>query len=507
MTTETGAQMTVPAITIFDLEFTAWECSMASHWLRPGEFKEVVQIGALRVDARTFKVLDKFTGATFADVAEASRSQIAQAVKVAAAAAAAGPRPPFERATVLRQAAVLVERHRQRFVNIMVAEAGFTVTDASGEVDRAIVTLNLSAEEATRLTGDMVPFAASPGAHRRLGFTMRFPVGVVCAITPFNSPLNTVLHKVAPAYAGGNAVVLKPSAYTPLTGALLGEVLLEAGMEPGYISVLQGEGDTVGTALLEEQDINFYTFTGSTRVGRIIQQAAGLRRTQMELGSIASTIVCADADLERAIPKLANASLRKAGQVCTSVQRLYVDRRVFDEVAERLVAFAATLPAGDPRDPATRVGPLITEQAAIRTESWVKEAQERGARVLRGGQRTRSVIDPVLITDVPDDGRVWCQEVFAPLLALRPFEDFDAALAGANDTPFGLSAGVFTQNIDRALKASRTLRFGTIQINETSSARSDVMPFGGVKDSGFGKEGPSHSIREMTEERLVIFNP
>ena len=454
-----------------------------------------------------FAVEDKFTGRKIADVSTATREQVHQAVQLAKKAVDAGAPAPHDRGQTLRRAAVLLDKQRQRFIDVMVAEAGFTIVDAAGEVDRAMVTLNLSAEEATRLTGEMVPFAASPGAHKRLGFTQRFPIGVVCAITPFNSPLNTVLHKVAPAYAAGNSVVLKPSAFTPLTSALLGEVLLEAGMPEQFLAILQGEGDTVGAWLLEEQDVAFYTFTGSTRVGRIIQQAAGLRRTQMELGSIASTLVCADADLDRAIAKIANAGLRKAGQVCTSVQRLYVDRRIADEVASRLVAYAATLPAGDPRDPATRVGPLITEQAAIRAKSWLNEARAGGARILCGGKRSRSVIDPVVITDVPEDGRVWCQEAFAPLLALRAFDDFDAAMTSANDTPFGLAAGVFTQDIDRALKAARTLRFGTIQINETSSARSDVMPFGGVKDSGFGKEGPSHAIREMTEERLVVFNP
>lgn len=454
-----------------------------------------------------FVVDDKFTGETIATMSEATREQVSQAVRIARKAVDAGPPAPHDRSVVLRRAADLLEARRSRFVDAMTTEAGFTLVDANNEIDRAKVTLTLCANEATQLTGEMVPFAASPGAHKRIGFTQRFPVGVVCAITPFNSPLNTVLHKVAPAYGAGNAVVLKPSAFTPLTSALLGEVLLEAGMPAPFLSILQGEGDTVGSWLLEEEDVAFYTFTGSTRVGRIIQRAAGLRRTQMELGSIASTFVAADADLERAIPKIANAGLRKAGQVCTSVQRLYVDRRIADEVAQRLVEFASTLVAGDPRDPATRVGPLITEQAAIRAESWIGEAVAAGAQVLCGGARRRSVIDPVIMAKVPDEGRVWCQEAFAPLIALRPFDDFDAALDSANSTPFGLAAGIFTQDIDRALKAAGTLRFGTVQINETSSARSDVMPFGGVKDSGFGKEGPHYAMREMTEERLVVFNP
>lgn len=456
---------------------------------------------------RRFPVLDKYTGQQVAEVCESTREQVAQAVRCTYEAVQLGAPAPHERAQVLRRAADILETRREHFVQVMTAEAGFTLADASGEVDRAMITLRLSAEEAVRLVGEMVPFAASPGAEKRLGFTQRFPIGVVCAITPFNSPLNTVFHKVAPAYAGGNAVVLKPSAYTPLTSALLGEVLLAAGMPPAFLAITQGEGDSVGAWLLEEQDVAFYTFTGSTRVGRIIQQAAGLRRTQMELGSIASTLICADADLERAIPKIANAGLRKAGQVCTSVQRLYVHRSLVDEVSRRLVDYAATLRAGDPRDPAIRVGPLITEQAAIRAETWLREAVAAGARLLCGGKRTGSVVEPTILTDVPANERVWCQEAFAPLLALRPFDDFDEALASANDTPYGLSAGVFTQDIDRALKAARTLRFGTVQINETSSARSDVMPFGGVKDSGFGKEGPGYSVREMTEERLVIFNP
>lgn len=454
-----------------------------------------------------FTVEDKFSGRPIAEVASATREQVAQAVRAAKAAVDGGPPAPHDRAQVLRRAAGLMEAYRRRFVDIMAAEAGFTIADANGEIDRAAVTLNLSADEALRLVGEVIPFGASPGAHRRMGFTQRFPIGVVCAITPFNAPLNTVLHKVAPAYAAGNSVVLKPSAFTPLTGALLAELLLEAGMPPAFLAVLQGDGDSVGTWLLQEQDIAFYTFTGSTRVGRIIQQAAGLRRTQMELGSIASTIVCADADLERAIPKIANAGLRKAGQVCTSVQRLYVHRDIAEEVGQRLAAFAATLKAGDPRDPETKVGPLISEQAAIRAESWLREAQQCGARILCGGQRERSVIAPAIVTQAPDGGRVWCEEAFAPLLALRPFDDFDEAIRDANSTPYGLAAGVFTQDIDRALRAAATLRFGTVQINETSSARADVMPFGGVKDSGFGKEGPAYAIREMTEERLVVFNP
>ncbi|WP_033840163.1 aldehyde dehydrogenase family protein, partial [Bordetella bronchiseptica] len=326
------------------------------------------------------------------------------------------------------------------------------------------------------------------------------------AITPFNAPLNTVLHKVAPAFAAGNAVVLKPSAFTPLTSALLARVLLEAGMPPEFLAVVQGEGDDVGTWLLEEQDVAFYTFTGSTRVGRIIQRAAGLRRTQMELGSIASTIVCADADLEAAVPRIANAAFRKAGQVCTSIQRLYVEDALKNELIERLSRYLDDMPAGDPRAVATRVGPMISEAAATRAQAWIAEAVEAGARLVRGGERQGAVVQPAVLADVPESCSAWGTEVFSPMVSVRGFARFDDVLASANDTPYGLAAGIFTNDHARIMSAVRSLRFGTVHINETSSARCDVMPFGGVKDSGFGKEGPGYAAREMTEERLIVFN-
>ncbi len=452
-------------------------------------------------------VIDKYSGEQIALVSAATSAQVTQAVQIAQQAMERGAPPPAERAAILRRAATLLAERRTAFVDVMVAEAGFTQPDAAGEVDRAIITLGLTAEECTRIVGEMVPFAASPGAHQRLGYTVRHPIGIVAAITPFNSPLNTVLHKVAPAFGAGNAVLLKPSEYTPLTSALLAQVLLDAGMPVDFLAMLQGCGDTVGSALLAAPEVAFYTFTGSTRVGRIIQQAAGLRRTQMELGSIASTIVCADADLDKAIPKLVNAAFRKAGQVCTSVQRLYVERPVFDTVAQRLKDAAGAFPAGNPRDAATRVGPLINEAAAQRAEQWIQEAVAAGAQLLCGGQREGSVIQPAVLIRGAAHTSAWCMEAFAPLLSLEPFDHLDEAIAGANSTPYGLSAGVFTTNINKAFLATQKLRFGTVQINETSSARSDVMPFGGVKDSGFGKEGPWHAMREMTEERLVVFNP
>jgi succinate-semialdehyde dehydrogenase/glutarate-semialdehyde dehydrogenase len=451
-------------------------------------------------------VLDKFGGDEIAGVAHASRGDVAEAVACAKAAFERGAPPPYDLARSLERAAALVLAHKDRFISFMMAEAGLTAADAGGDLDRSIVTLRLCAEEATRIVGETVPFGSSPGQHNRLGFTLRVPLGVVCAITPFNSPLNVVLHKVGPALAAGNPVILKPSALTPLCSALLCELLVEAGIPADFIQLVHGEGETVGRWLLEEQDIAFYSFTGSTRVGLAIQRAAGLRRTQLELGSIASTLVCADADLDRAIPRIANAAFRKAGQVCTSTQRLYVQQSVFEEVVARLCSAAEKMPVGDPDVAGTLIGPMISEQAAGRASAWVEEAKLAQARIRIGGTQTGSVMVPTVITDARDGQKVIDQEIFAPVVSVLPFSDLDEALVGANNTPYGLSAGIFTQNINQALEAAKKLRFGAIHINETSSCRADAMPFGGVKASGFGHEGPRYAIRELTEERLVTFN-
>ncbi len=462
--------------------------------------------GQWRMAERRFSVVDKYTQATIAEPYHASSDDVGHAIAAAASAFERGPVPPVERARFLRKAAELVDRNRQRLIDIMVAETGFTPSDSEGDLNRTIVTLNLCAEEATRIVGETVAFAATPGQHDRLGFTIRVPLGVVCAITPFNSPLNTVAHKIAPALAAGNPVVLKPSNLTPVTAAALCEILVEAGVPEGFLSLLQGSGSTIGAQLVADPRIAFYNFTGSTEVGRVIQQGAGLRRTQMELGSIASTIVCADADIARAIPRIANAGFRKAGQVCTSVQRLYVEKSAFDSVVGQLVKAAEGMKAGDPRAPDTRVGPMITEKEAQRAEAWIVEARESQARVMHGGTREGAVLTPTVVTNVVPGMKVVDREIFAPCIAVVPFTDLSDAVQHANNTPYGLSSGIFTQDVNKALDAARSLRFGAIHINETSSSRADGMPFGGVKDSGFGHEGPKYAIRELTEERLITLN-
>jgi succinate-semialdehyde dehydrogenase/glutarate-semialdehyde dehydrogenase len=449
-------------------------------------------------------VIDKYRLETGAHVGTADPEQAVHAVASAHAAFRRGAPGPHERGVILERAAALVESRHDVFVRTMQMEAGFTVADATGEARRCVQTLKLSAEEARRLAGEVVPLAGAPNQAGRVGFTLRVPLGVVAAITPFNSPLNTVAHKIAPAFAAGNAVILKPASATPLTACKLAEVLLEAGMPRGFLSVLLGSGQ-VAEWLLADERVRFFAFTGSTEVGRKIQQAAGLRRTQMELGSIACTILCDDARLDSALPKVVNAGYRKAGQVCTSVQLLLVHASLVDEVQSRLAKLVQALPFGDPRDPNTVVGPLISEKEAIRVESWVEEAVAKGARRLAGGGRMGAVVPPVLLASIDESMKVGCREVFGPVVCIVPFETLDEAIARVNATPYGLAAGIFTNRLDEAFAAARRLEVGGVHVNETSSSRVDLMPYGGSKDSGFGREGPRYAVHEMTEERIVTF--
>jgi acyl-CoA reductase-like NAD-dependent aldehyde dehydrogenase len=448
------------------------------------------------------EVLDKFRLVPCARMHIASQDQVHAAVAAAHDAYVKSTLTAYDRGAILDRAAVLIEGRREQLVQVICSEAGFTLSDAEGELRRCIQTFRLSAEEARRLTGEMIPLEGAPQQAGRLGFTIPVPLGVVCAITPFNAPANTVAHKIAPAIAAGNAVIVKPSSSTPQTANRLAEVLIEAGLPTAMISVLHG-GAKVANWLIDEPAIRFFAFTGSTEVGREIQQRAGLRRTQMELGSIAFTVVCADANLDVALPKIVGAAYRKAGQVCTSIQTLLVERSRLQEVETRLTEAVKSLPYGDPRDPKTQVGPVINVAAAERIERWIQQAVGKGARLLAGGRREGAVVSPTLLADVGRDCDVSCQEVFGPVMSIEPFDSIDEAIARVNSTPFGLASGFFTNRLDFALSAVRRLHVGGVHINETSSSRVDLMPYGGSKDSGFGREGPRYAVHEMTEMRMV----
>lgn len=460
--------------------------------------------GEWRHDGRPVPLVNPYTAETIAEVMTATDAQVDEAVASLAAVFRGGPPPPLhERHRVLRRASQLVEDRRDLLVRTMVAESGFTVQDAMTEVTRASETLLLCAEESRRIAGEMVPMEGAPGTSGRLGFTVRGPLGVVCAITPFNSPLNTVAHKVGPALAAGNAVVLKPAPATPMSSVLLVRILLDAGVPRGRIALLHGDGPDVGQRLLEHPEIRFYAFTGSTAVGEHIARTIGLRRRQLELGSIASTLVCPDARLDVAVPLIVAAAFRKAGQVCTSVQRLYVHEDVLEETTERLLDRVRSLQVGDPTDPATFVGTLIDESAARRVESWARTAVEGGAEMLGGGERDGALLQPIVLRGVDPRMEVICREVFGPLVSIVPFRDLERALEQVNDTPFGLAAGVFTEDLSSAIAVASRLEVGSVHINQTSSSRVDLMPYSGAKVSGYGQEGPRYAIREMTEERLI----
>lgn len=446
---------------------------------------------------------DKYSGETVAEVHYPSRPQTEAALAALADAQARIRWTPYERYQVLARASELLAERADEAAKTVVTDSGFTLGDARREVARAAQTLLLCGEEAKRLAGEMVPIEGAPGVTDRLAFTVYHPLGVVCAITPFNSPLNTVLHKVGPALAAGNAVLLKPASQTPLTGALVIELLLAAGAPPELLALLNGEGRTVGQWLLESQVPAFYAFTGSTEVGEHIHRTIGLRRAQLEMGSISSTIICDDADLDRCLPLCVNAAFRKAGQVCTSVQRLYAHEAVMTDVLTGLAKLLNGKKVGDPGDPDTFVGPLISPDEARRVESWTNAATGQGAEVVAGGHRDSAVVSPTVLAGVTPDMTVMAREIFGPVVVVRKFGELEPAIDEINDTPYGLAAGIFTRDLDRALTAAQRLRMGSVHINETSSSRVDLMPYTGVKASGLGKEGPWWAIREMSEERLI----
>lgn len=452
-------------------------------------------------------VLDKFTGEPVTSVACSDKAQVSDAVGSVVRGQQGISWGPVDRFRALSRASELLLEQADDVVATIIADSGFTVADASREVERAAQTLLISGEEAKRLVGEMVPLEGAPGVQNRIGYTMFRPVGVVCAITPFNSPLNTLLHKVAPALAAGNSVVVKPALQTPRTADRALRLLLEAGIPADLLAFVYGPGHAVGQYLLDDPRPAFYAFTGSTEVGRLVQRSAGLRRVQLEMGSLSSTIICADANVETAAAKVAAAAFRKAGQVCTSVQRLYVERQVVPQLTADLLTIVSGWKAGNPALPDTNVGPVISPAEAARISKWVDDAIAGGASVAVGGSRDGNVIEPTVLTEANRDMLIMSREIFGPVVVLCPYNDLDAAIAEINDTPYGLAAGIFTRDINRALSAADRLRMGSVHINETSSSRVDLMPYTGAKLSGVGREGPRYAMREMSEERLVTIGP
>jgi acyl-CoA reductase-like NAD-dependent aldehyde dehydrogenase len=386
----------------------------------------------------------------------------------------------------------------------MARETGKAIRDCRAEVERSRDTLRLSAEEAVRIQGEHVPMDATPMGAGKIAMMLRFPVGVIAAITPFNAPFNLAMHKVAPAFASGNTVVLKAPPQAPQTVHRLAEIMVDAGMPAGFLNVVYGHA--AGPLLVRDSRVDFVTFTGSGRVGEEIKAASGLRRAALELGGTGQTIIHEDADLAAAAPVCARNAMRLAGQSCASVQNIYVHASRHDEFVDLMAAEVAKLRTGDPLDPDTDVGTLIDENAACRVESWAQQAVAMGARRLAGGTRRGAQLDPTLLVDVTPDMQVVNSEVFGPLASVQRFTDIDAVFDLVSEVPLGLQCGIYTASLEVAMRAARRLRTGAVIINGSSTWRTDQMPYGGVKGSGIGREGPHYAIREMTEERLIVFN-
>jgi len=412
----------------------------------------------------------------------------------------------YQRYEILHRASELMRKRVDELGRLISQEEGKTLAEGRGEAQRAMETIELSAEEAKRLTGEVLPLDGASGGAGKLGFTLRVPCGVVVAITPFNFPLNLVCHKVGPALAGGNAVICKPASDTPLSALRLTEILLEAGLPPAAIACVTGSGAEIGAALARDPRVRKISFTGSRDVGEKLCLMAGLKRVTMELGSNSPLIVMHDADLAKVARATVATGFGNAGQVCISTQRVIVMDRVYDELLDVLRPQVAGLRTGDQLDPQTQMGPMIREADAKRVEAWIHEATAAGARVLAGGGRRGALVEPTLIADVRPDMRISCDELFGPAVAVTRAPTIDEAIRLANDTNYGLSAGIFTQDIDWALRFAREVESGNIHINWGPGWRADLMPYGGLKESGMGKEGPKYAIAEMTESKTVVIH-
>ena len=453
------------------------------------------------------EVLNPFDGSVVDTVPRAGAGDVAEAIDTAVRGAEIMRRmPAFERYELLHRAADLMTGRLHELGRTITLEEGKILSEGMGEASRAQETITLSAEEAKRLTGETLDLSAASNGAGKFGFTLRVPCGVVAAITPFNFPLNLVCHKVGPALAAGNAVVLKPASDTPLSGVKLVEIMLDAGFPAEAVSVVTGSGATVGEAISSDERVRKISFTGSRDVGEDICKTAGLKRVTMELGSNSPVVVMDDADLDKVAEGVISSGFANAGQVCISAQRILVEGPVYGDFIDALTPRVEGLTTGDPLKDETMMGPMIRESDAERVESWITDAVSGGARLVTGGGREGTLHQPTLLADVAPHMRVSCDEVFGPAVALTRVDDIDEAIAMANDTNYGLSASIFTQDIDRALKYAHQVESGNIHINWGTQWRADMMPYGGMKDSGMGKEGPKYTIHEMTETKMVVIH-
>jgi acyl-CoA reductase-like NAD-dependent aldehyde dehydrogenase len=463
---------------------------IGGEWVETGEWQEV---------------RSPFSGDVVGRVPKAGADETRRAID-AAEAAMREPLPAHKRAEILVRVAGALGKRHEEVARLISDEAGKPMKAAKIEASRAMSTYTFSAVEARKLAGEVVPMDASQAGEGKLAFTLRRPIGVVGAISPFNFPLNLVAHKIAPALAAGCAVVLKPAGQTPLSALLLAELETDAGLPPGWLNVLVGPASEIGDVLIEDDRVKVLTFTGSGTVGWKLRERAPRKRVNLELGNATPLIVEADADLDAAVAATAQHAFSFAGQSCISIQRVYVHQSRYDDFVQELVPRVEQLVVGDPADEETDVGPVIDEDARDRILQWIDEARTGGAEILTGGELEGELIPPTVIANPTRELKVSCEEVFGPVVTVNPYDSLDEALELANGTRYGLQAGIFTANVKTALRAAQELEFGGVTVNEAPTFRADQMPYGGVKDSGNTREGPAYSVREFTDERVVVLD-
>lgn len=455
---------------------------------------------------RTARVVNPFTGQTIADVVQATEADVEEAVaSTASAAAAMAKLPAHARYNMLQQIAALLYRRRDELASLITAEAGKPIADAKREVSRAVQTFTVAAEESRRIPGDVIPLDWTPGTDSYLGIMRRVPIGPILGITPFNFPLNLVAHKVAPALAAGNPILIKPAPQTPLTALLLGEIALDAGVPPGGLNVVPCD-NVLAERMVADLRFKLMSFTGSAAVGWMLKAKCGKKKVTLELGGNAGVVIEPDADLDLAAKRCAAGGFGYAGQTCISVQRVFVHQSVVEAFTTKLLMHVARLKAGDPTDETTTIGPVIDQAAAHRIENWIGAAVAQGAQVLLGGKRMGSVVEATVLANVTPDMKVSCEEIFGPVVTVTPYRRLSDAIALLNESVYGLQAGLFTQDVNKIFYAFRHLEVGAVLANEIPTFRTDHMPYGGVKDSGLGREGISAAIEDMTEPRLLVLN-
>jgi len=450
------------------------------------------------------EVKNKYNGETVGIIPSARKEDLDAAIAAAERAEdTMADLPVFQRAEILLKTAALMRASAEDLARTIAAEAGKAIKFARAEVERAISTFTIASEEAKRIHGETIPLDAVPAGVGYFGFWTRRPVGVIAAISPFNFPLNLVAHKVAPAIASGNTIVLKPATTTPLVAAKLCRILMEAGLPAGAINLVVGSGGTVGEWLVTDPRVDKITFTGSPDVGRHILSVAGIKKVTLELGNTSPVVVAPDADLDFVARRCAVGAFYNSGQVCISVQRIYSQKDVFEPFSEKFVKETEQMVVGDPLDERVDVGPMIDAKEIDRIEGWVNEAQGGGAIVLTGGKREGTVYYPTVLTGVEDDMKVVAEEAFAPVASVIASDDFESALKQANESKFGLQVGVFTKDVDRVFKAIKRLNFGGVIVNDTPNFRADHMPYGGNRQSGLGREGVRFAMEDMTNIQMV----